>query len=154
MARASARRALGMGLSAQLSDVRMFLGLLIAIASGWVLFVAFLAVARPRNVSLRDILRLLPDTFKLMRGLAADRTLPRSVRVPVWLLVVYLAMPIDLVPDFVPVIGYADDAILTALILRRLVRKAGVAKLVQHWPGAPDQLEALHQLLRIPADSN
>ena len=47
-------------------------------------------------------------------------------------------MPVDLVPDFVPVLGYADDAIITALVLRSVVRRTGPEALTRHWPGTPD----------------
>jgi uncharacterized membrane protein YkvA (DUF1232 family) len=48
----------------------------------------------------------------------------------------YLALPIDLIPDFVPLIGYADDAIIVALALRSVARRAGTDAIVAHWPGS------------------
>ena len=63
-------------------------------------------------------MRLLPDVIRLLRRLAADRSAPRGVRIRLGLLLGYLLMPIDLVPDFLPVIGYADDAIIVAIGLR------------------------------------
>jgi hypothetical protein len=51
---------------------------------------------------------------------------------------VYLAIPIDLVPDFVPVLGYADDAIIVTLVLRSVVRRAGLGAVRHHWPGTDD----------------
>jgi uncharacterized membrane protein YkvA (DUF1232 family) len=92
---------------------------------------------------------MLPDTVRMVSRLARDRTIPRSARLPVWALLAYLAMPIDLVPDFLPVIGYADDAILTALVLHRLMRKAGPAKLAEHWTGTPEGLTALREMLHL-----
>jgi uncharacterized membrane protein YkvA (DUF1232 family) len=68
------------------------------------------------------------------------------VRVRLWLLLGYLAMPIDLVPDVIPVIGYADDAIVVALVLRSVVRRAGPDAVVRHWPGTPDGLAAVQRL--------
>jgi uncharacterized membrane protein YkvA (DUF1232 family) len=56
------------------------------------------------------------------------------------LLLAYLAIPIDLVPDFVPVLGYADDAIIVSLMLRSVVRRAGAPVLRRHWPGTDDGL--------------
>ncbi|MDQ6854315.1 MAG: DUF1232 domain-containing protein [Actinomycetota bacterium] len=58
-------------------------------------------------------------------------------------------MPIDLIPDFLPVVGYADDAILTALVLHRLLRTAGPTKLAEHWPGTPEGLATLTQMLHL-----
>jgi uncharacterized membrane protein YkvA (DUF1232 family) len=116
----------------------------------WLAFVAFVFIIRPDGSSLRDATRLLPDTLRLVRRLAADDTIPRRTRWLVALLLVYLASPLDLVPDFVPVIGFADDAIITAFVLRRVIRQAGPDKLREHWPGSADGLTALARLLRLP----
>ena len=63
----------------------------------------------------------------------------------------YLALPIDLVPDFIPVLGYADDAIVVALVLRSVVRGAGPQALKRHWPGTPGRLAAVRRLAGLPA---
>lgn len=74
---------------------------------------------------MREALRLLPDGIRLLRRLAADPALPRGVRVRLWLLLGYLLLPFDLIPDFIPVLGYADDALVVALALRSITRRAG-----------------------------
>ena len=93
-----------------------------------------------------DALRLLPDILRLVRRLAADPSLPRGVRVRLLVLTGYLICPIDLVPDFLPVIGYADDAIIVAWALRSVVRSAGAEALDRHWPGTPGGLAVLKRL--------
>jgi len=120
-----------------------------ALVLAWLAIVVVLLVLRPRAVQLRAALRLLPDVLRLVRRLAADRTLPRGVRIRLALLVAYLAMPIDLVPDFVPVLGYADDAIIVIAVLRGVVRRAGPAALRRHWPGAEEGLTTLARLTRV-----
>jgi len=115
----------------------------------WLLLIAALWAAKPSEVRLRELLRLLPDVLRLVRRLAADRTLPRGVRVRLWLLLAYLALPIDLVPDFVPVLGYADDAIAVAFVLRSVIRRAGPDAVTRHWPGTPESLAALRWLARL-----
>jgi uncharacterized membrane protein YkvA (DUF1232 family) len=120
-----------------------------AIAVVWVAFMAVVFVVRPGDLALSEAVRLLPDTLRLVRRLAGDRSIPFRARVSVWLLFVYLASPIDLIPDFVPVIGYADDAILVSLVLRHLIRRAGPEKLREHWPGSADGLTTLQHLLRL-----
>jgi uncharacterized membrane protein YkvA (DUF1232 family) len=116
----------------------------------WLVLMAVLWLTRPDELSARELLRLLPDVLRLVRRLAGDRTLPRGVRVRLWLLMVYLAVPIDLVPDFLPVVGHADDAIVIALVLRSVVRRAGGAAVERHWPGTPEGLAALRRASRLP----
>ena len=105
----------------------------------------------PDTVSMRDALRLLPDLLRLIRRLAADKTVPRGVRIRLVLLLIYLASPIDLVPDFIPVIGYADDILIVALVLRSVIRRAGPGALDRHWPGGPAGLHLLHRLTGTPS---
>jgi len=116
----------------------------------WLALVAVLWATRPDELRLRELLRLLPDVVRLVRRLAGDRTLPRGVRVRLWLLLGYLALPFDLVPDVIPVLGWADDAIVVALVLRSVVRRAGPEALARHWPGSPEGLAALRRLARLP----
>jgi uncharacterized membrane protein YkvA (DUF1232 family) len=116
----------------------------------WLALMAVLWTTRPDELRARELLRLLPDVLRLVRRLAGDGTLPRGVRVRLWLLMAYLAMPIDLVPDFVPVLGHADDAIVVALVLRSVVRRAGTAAVERHWPGTPEGLAALRRASRLP----
>ena len=131
-------------------------GVLLGVLAGLVLVYAVLlallwryARAHPDTVGLRDALRLLPDLLRLLRRLLGDRTLPAGVRIRVALLVAYLAMPFDLVPDIVPVIGYADDAVVVALVLRSVVRRAGVEALRRHWPGTPQGLDVVLSLAGV-----
>jgi len=103
----------------------------------------------PELLQFRSALRLLPDIVRLIRRLAMDPALGTPVRIRLGLLLVYLACPIDLIPDFVPVLGYADDAVAVALVLRSVARRAGPAALSRHWPGEPGGLAALERLAGI-----
>jgi uncharacterized membrane protein YkvA (DUF1232 family) len=96
--------------------------------------------------ALREALRMLPDLLRLLKRLAADPTLPRGVRIRLWLLLAYLITPIDLVPDFIPIIGYADDAIIVAIALRSVIRHSGPQAISRHWPGTSDGLTAILRL--------
>jgi uncharacterized membrane protein YkvA (DUF1232 family) len=99
--------------------------------------------------ALTDAARLLPDLLRLVSRLARDGSLPRGVRLRLWLLLAYLASPIDLIPDFVPVLGYADDAIIVAFALRSVVRAAGDEPLQRHWPGTSEGLAVVRRLAGI-----
>lgn len=122
------------------------LGLGGALLLSWLVLVIALLVVRPRGNLLAEALRLLPDLLRLIRRLAADKSLPRGVRIRLGLLVVYLALPIDLIPDFIPVLGYADDAIIVTVVLRSVVRHAGLDAVRAHWPGTDDGFDALARL--------
>ncbi len=95
---------------------------------------------------LRDALRLIPDIVRMLRRMATDPTLPRGVRIRLGALLFYLILPIDLIPDFIPVIGYADDIIIVILTIRSVARRAGVDAIDRHWPGTPEGLHAVKQL--------
>jgi uncharacterized membrane protein YkvA (DUF1232 family) len=103
----------------------------------------------PNTPLLRETLRLLPDLIRLLRRLALDGRLPRGVRIRLGLLIAYLASPIDLIPDFIPVLGYADDAVIVALALRSVTRHAGPDAVQRHWPGTPDGLRVIQRLAGI-----
>jgi uncharacterized membrane protein YkvA (DUF1232 family) len=112
----------------------------------WLALAVTLLIVRPRGGLLREALRLLPDVLRLLRRLAADRTLPRGVRVRLALLLAYLALPFDPIPDFIPVLGYADDAIIVTAVLRSVVRVAGLDAVRAHWPGTDDGFAAITRL--------
>jgi uncharacterized membrane protein YkvA (DUF1232 family) len=125
------------------------LEIVIAIAAGlavlWLVLIAALWATKGRFdlAALRQALRLLPDLLRLLKRLTTDPTLPRGVRIRLWLLIAYLLMPIDLVPDFIPIIGYADDAIIVAIALRSVIRHAGPQAIQRHWPGTTDGLTTI-----------
>lgn len=124
----------------------LLIGITAALLLAWLALVAVLLTARPRGNLLHEALRVLPDVLRLIRRLAADETLPRGVRIRLGLLLVYLAIPIDLIPDFIPVLGYADDAIIVTAVLRSIVRRAGLDAIRAHWPGTDDGLAAVTRL--------
>ena len=126
--------------------VAVVLGLFAAVIAAWLALAIALLVAKPDGMTLADAVRVLPDTIGLVRRLAADPDLPRSVRRTLWFVGIYLASPIDLIPDFIPVLGYADDAIVVVVALRRVVRAAGPEALDRHWSGTPAGLTIVRRL--------
>ena len=125
------------------------IGVVAGLVLVWALLIAALWIAarrEPEGTSLRDVVRLVPDVLRLLRRLASDPELPRGVRWRLGALIAYLALPIDLVPDFIPVIGYADDAVVVALALRSVVRAAGPEAIDRHWTGTAQGLAAVKRL--------
>jgi uncharacterized membrane protein YkvA (DUF1232 family) len=118
----------------------------------WVALVVVLLVEQrkhPARASLRDLLTLAPDVARLLKRLATDRSVPLTVRIVLLALLVYLLSPIDLVPDFIPVLGYADDALVVAMAVRFATRRAGSSAIEHHWPGTPHGLAAVLRLVGL-----
>ena len=113
-----------------------------------VLYAGFLVglILAGRRRDARALARFVPDCLVLFGRLLREPRLTRREKVPLALLVAYLALPIDLVPDVIPVAGQLDDVILAALVLRRLVRTAGPELVASHWPGPEASLALLLRL--------
>jgi len=101
-----------------------------------------------RGTDARAVARLVPDCLRLARRLARDPRVSRGRRLSLLALVAYLALPFDLVPDFIPVLGALDDVLLVILVLRGVARAAGPELIAEHWPGPPRGLELLQRALR------
>ena len=115
-------------------------GLLLIALALYVVGVAALIAARRREDA-RALAGFIPDCVVLVSRLARDRRISPARRGILFLVLAYLALPIDLVPDFLPGIGQLDDAVLLALALRVLVRGGGGELARGAWPGPPASLE-------------
>lgn len=113
-----------------------WLALLLGFLALYAAFVLALVVAG-RWTQARAVAGFVPDCLVLGKRLIADPRVPRRHKLALALLVAYLAMPIDLVPDFIPVAGQLDDVIAAVLVLRLLARRDLVA---EHWSGPPSSL--------------
>jgi uncharacterized membrane protein YkvA (DUF1232 family) len=111
----------------------------------WALLVGGLLVAG-RGTDARALARFVPDCVVLSRRLLSDPRVPTRSKVALWGFVAYLAMPFDLIPDFIPVAGQLDDALLALFVLRHLARSAGPEVLRAHWPGPPQGFAVLLRL--------
>lgn len=123
----------------------------------WLILIMVLWVEQrkyPHRATLVDLLRLAPDVVRLLRRLATDQTVPLGVRIWLGILLIYLLSPIDLVPDFIPVLGYADDALVVVIALRFATKKAGGDAVSHHWPGTRAGLAAVLRLAGLPAENS
>lgn len=126
----------------------VLLGVALGLLGLWLLLLLGLFLVRPPGSALSLAVRLLPDVLRLVARLARDRRVPRAARVRLWLLLGYLALPFDLVPDFIPVLGYADDVIAVGWVLRSVIRATGPQVVEEHWPGTPEGLAVVRRLTR------
>jgi uncharacterized membrane protein YkvA (DUF1232 family) len=99
-----------------------------------------------RRQDARAIAGFIPDCIVLFHRLLADRRVPRRRKLLLGALIGYLAIPFDLIPDFIPVAGQLDDALIVALVLRSFLRTSGRELLHEHWPGPASSLYALTRL--------
>jgi uncharacterized membrane protein YkvA (DUF1232 family) len=122
----------------------MLAGLAVALLVYAIAVLALIVAGRRGDA--RALARFIPDCIVLTRRLLSDPRVPLRRKLLLGLLAAYLAMPFDLVPDFIPVAGQLDDAILVALVLRAILRSGGEELLREHWPG-PEQSRLLVQRL-------
>lgn len=122
--------------------------LLVAAVATLALYAVFVValVVSGRRSQARAVAGFVPDCLLLFRRLLSDPRVPRSRKLLLTGLVAYLALPIDLVPDFIPVAGQLDDAIIVVLVLRQLLRGSGPELIREHWPGPRASVDALLRL--------
>jgi len=122
--------------------------LLIALAIAdvvYLLAIGALVVAGRRSAA-REVATLLPNLARLFKGLIGDPRVPRSSKALLMFAAAWIASPIDLIPEFIPFLGPLDDAVVAALVLRRVVRAAGRKVVEEHWRGDP---ATIARLLRV-----
>ena len=125
-------------------------GLGIALAVAWVALVALLFALRSPGQSVGELARVFPDSFRLAAALYRDGTLPSAVRWRLRIALLYNIQPINLIPDVIPVIGFADNVAVLAWALRGTVGIAGPSAVKRHWKGSPESLFTLYRALRLP----
>jgi uncharacterized membrane protein YkvA (DUF1232 family) len=125
-------------------DLVSILGaVILGFVAAWLLLLLTLWLIRPRDVSAGEVIRVVPDILRLCRNIVADPTTPTGVRAALVILLVWLISPIDLVPEFIPVLGPVDDVIVTVVVLRYVRRRLGGDALLRRWPGTADGFRVL-----------
>jgi uncharacterized membrane protein YkvA (DUF1232 family) len=117
-------------------------------AAVWIVAVVVLFLAG-RRLAARELAALLPNLVRMCRTLLRDPRVPLGSKILVGLTVVWFVSPIDLVPEFIPVLGPVDDAIVAAFVLRHLVKRAGPEIVAGAWPGDPATLERMLRLAGV-----
>ncbi len=130
-------------------ELLMVLAVVVALYAAAILAIWWYARRLGEPASLREAGRFIPDVLGLIRRLIAGGGLSRRARAGLGALAVYLVLPIDVVPDVIPLVGWADDVVLVVLVLRAVVRRAGAEVVRTNWPGSPAGLNVLLRLLRL-----
>jgi uncharacterized membrane protein YkvA (DUF1232 family) len=97
----------------------------------------------------RALLRALPDLARLLTRLVGDPVLPRAAKIALGAAAVYLLSPIDLIPDFIPLVGYVDDLLLAAVVLDGILNWVDRGLVLKYWPGSPASLDTLARTARV-----
>ena len=128
--------------------------LLVVAAGVLALYIGFVVVlvASGRRQTARALAGLIPDCIVLFRRLLGDGRVPRRIKLLVGVLIAYLTLPFDIVPDFIPVAGQLDDAVIVGLLLGFVLRGGGTALVREHWPGPQNSLALMLRLAGRPAD--
>ena len=115
----------------------------LGVAAGiWLILIASLAIAGKRSAA-RELVTLVPNLALLFKGLLRDPRVSRGSKLLVGFAAAWMASPIDLIPEFIPVAGPLDDVIVAALVLRHLLRSAGSDVVREHWRGDPAVLDRI-----------
>jgi uncharacterized membrane protein YkvA (DUF1232 family) len=122
--------------------------LLVLALTALVVYAIFLGglVLAGRRADARAIAGFVPDCVVLFGRLLGDPRMPRRYRVVVVVMLGYLALPFDLIPDFIPVAGQLDDAVVVAVTLRAILRRGGREMIEEHWPGPRSSLALILRL--------
>ena len=128
-------------------DARAVIAVVVGLVLVWAAFILLLWLVRPRDVGLRDLVAVVPDLLRLVRDILADRAVPAGPRLALLALLVWFLSPIDLIPEFVPVVGPLDDVVVAVLVLRYVRRRLGEAELRRRWRGREETFELLLRVL-------
>ena len=98
---------------------------------------------------MKALLRALPDLIRLITRLVGDPVLPRTAKIALGAAAVYLLSPVDIVPDFIPLVGYIDDVLLAAVLLDGILNWVDRGLVLKYWPGNPESLDTLARTARV-----
>ena len=128
-------------------DLTILLGIVVALVLLWAALLGLFWVLRPKDVPVREVVRVVPDLVRLVRSLITDRSTPLDVRVVLVGLMIWIVSPIDLIPEFVPGLGPLDDIIVAVVALRYSRRRLGTETLRARWPGTPEGFALLTRVV-------
>jgi uncharacterized membrane protein YkvA (DUF1232 family) len=117
-------------------DVGLVLGIVAGVVVVWAVLLVLFWTFRPKGVPIRELLGVVPDLVRMLRALVRDPATPMDVRLVLVGLLLWILSPIDLIPEFIPVLGPLDDVVVAIVALRFVRRRVGVAGMRAQWPGS------------------
>jgi uncharacterized membrane protein YkvA (DUF1232 family) len=130
-------------------DLGWLAGGIVALLLLWAALLALFWILRPRDVPVREVLRVIPDVLRLLRTLVGDADVPIDARIVLVGLIAWILSPIDLIPEFIPGLGPLDDIVVAIVAMRYVRRRIGTAGIRSRWAGTDD---GLRLLLRVIGD--
>ena len=128
-------------------DGRVLVGILVGLVALWAALLVLFWALRPKGVPAREILAVVPDVLRLIRSIIGDRAAPLDVRVALVGLLAWIVSPIDLIPEFIPVLGPLDDVVVAVVAMRYVRRRLGVENLRERWVGTDDGFALLLRVI-------
>ena len=128
-------------------DLTLLISIVAAVAVLWVALLLVFFLLRPKGVPVRDLVRVIPDAVRLIRSVIGDGTAPLDTRVVLVLLLVWIISPIDLIPEFIPVLGPLDDVVVAIVAMRYVRRRLGPDDLRRRWQGTPEGFALLRRAI-------
>jgi len=128
-------------------DLRGVAGIVVALVAFWLAMLALFWVLRPKDVPVRELVGVIPDTLRLLRDLIRDPAMPADVRIVLVGLVAWIVSPIDLIPEFIPVLGPLDDVVVAIAAMRYVRRRVGIAAVRARWVGSAEGFAVLERVI-------
>jgi uncharacterized membrane protein YkvA (DUF1232 family) len=128
-------------------DLRTIVAIILAILVLWAVLLVVFWVLRPKDVGVREIVGVIPDVLRLLRSIIGDGSAPPDVRLVLIGLLAWIISPIDLIPEFIPVLGPLDDVVVAVVALRYVRRRLGIDDLRRRWSGTDEGFALLVRII-------
>jgi uncharacterized membrane protein YkvA (DUF1232 family) len=128
-------------------DLGWVAGVAVALVAVWVLLLLLFWLLRPKDVPVREVVRVIPDVLRLLKALVTDGSVPLDARIVLVVLIAWILSPIDLIPEFIPGLGPLDDVIVAVVALRYVRRRIGIDGIRARWAGSDDGLRLLVRVI-------
>jgi uncharacterized membrane protein YkvA (DUF1232 family) len=128
-------------------SLEIVVGIVVGLLVVWALLLVVFWLLRPKDVSVRELLGVIPDVLRLLRSLIGDGSVPADVRIVLIGLIAWIVSPIDLIPEFIPGLGPLDDVIVAIVAMRYVRRRVGLEALQTRWVGTDDGFALLARVI-------